>query len=96
MLRQSWHRSVFRSVTLLEHIAAVLHRARLDGGWDDEDVAAKVLREMREPTPRMIDRGGAADDHSTQYVQCESADVHWRAMIDGALNETLPLASTDD
>jgi hypothetical protein len=30
-------------VTVLERIAAVLHRARLDGGLDDHGVAARVL-----------------------------------------------------
>jgi len=53
----------------------------------DSDETNELLREIREPTSHMIDRAGAQDDHTTQYVQCESADVHWRAMIDAALNE---------
>lgn len=27
----------------LERVVAVLHRARIDGGWDDEEVAICVL-----------------------------------------------------
>lgn len=30
-------------MTALERIAAILHRARLDGGWDDEAVGRLVL-----------------------------------------------------
>jgi hypothetical protein len=33
-------------VTALDRIAALLHRARLDGGWTDEGVAALVLTEL--------------------------------------------------
>ena len=33
-------------MTALDRIAAVLHRARFKGGWDDEDVAAEVLKEL--------------------------------------------------
>lgn len=72
---------------MIQRLAEVLRRARVDGGWDDEAVAGKVLREMREPTDRMIDAAGAQDDHSTPYVQCEDGGVHWRAMIDAALAE---------
>lgn len=63
-------------MTLLERIAAVLERARLDGGWDDEAVAFKVLREMHEPTDAMLDTSGYQD----------AGDV-WRSFINAALNE---------
>ncbi len=33
-------------MTTLDRIAAILHRARVRGGWDDEDVAAEVLAEL--------------------------------------------------
>lgn len=33
-------------MTLLERIAGVLERARVAGGWIDEDVAAQVLAEL--------------------------------------------------
>lgn len=33
-------------MTLLQRITAVLERARVAGGWDDEAVARKVLAEM--------------------------------------------------
>lgn len=84
-----------RDMTLLDRIAATLRRARIDGGWDDEAVAERVLREMREPTERMIDAAGAHDDHSTPYVQCEDGGVHRRAMIDAALNEAPARTSSE-
>jgi hypothetical protein len=33
-------------MTVLERITAVLERARIAGGWIDEDVAAAVLAEL--------------------------------------------------
>lgn len=41
-------------MTLLERITAVLERARVAGGWIDEDVAAAVLAEMRDPTDAVV------------------------------------------
>jgi hypothetical protein len=33
-------------VTTLERITAILERARVAGGWDDQDVARAVLSEL--------------------------------------------------
>lgn len=33
-------------MTAMDRIAAVLHRARMRGGWSDEDVAVEVLAEL--------------------------------------------------
>lgn len=37
--------------TLLVRITAILERARIDGGWIDEQVAADVIAEMRANPP---------------------------------------------
>lgn len=33
-------------MSALQSIATVLHRARVAGGWDDEEVAAQILRAL--------------------------------------------------
>lgn len=33
-------------MTVLQRITEILHRARVAGGWDDEDVAKQILRAM--------------------------------------------------
>lgn len=76
-------------MTMIQHIAEVLRRSRVDGGWDDEVVAGKVLREMREPDQTMMDRVAhiAGDD---ELQEC------WGGMIDAALAEVEPAHSSSE
>lgn len=55
---------------MLARITAVLERARVAGGWIDEDVAAAVLAEMREPTDAMIEAiaNGIYDDDCSSTI----------------------------
>lgn len=77
---------------MLERIIGILERARVAGGWIDEDVARAVLTEMREPTEAML---GAAE--ASYEVQPRKV---WRAMCVAALNETpydgKPVVPSDD
>jgi hypothetical protein len=76
------------SMTTLERITAILERARVAGGWDDEAVARAVLAGIREPTAAMKD----AVHHSDAY----SPERCWHAMIDAARNEKPELGLDDD
>lgn len=62
-------------MTMLARITAILERARVAGGWIDEDVAASVLAEMREPTEVMLAAADIASDDATE---------NWQRMIDAA------------
>lgn len=44
-------------MTALQRVAAVLHQARVTGGWDDEEVAAQILTALNlddEGKPREV------------------------------------------
>ena len=63
---------------MLERIEAVLKRARVAGGGEDDVVARDVLRAMREPTETMIKAAFWEDGEAT-------ARNVWREMIADAL-----------
>lgn len=69
-------------MTMPSRIAAVLHRARVAGAWDDEDVALAVLKEMREPTAAMIAPADAEIDRGFR-----DGGTIWRSMINAAMKE---------
>lgn len=81
------------TTTLLERITAVLERARIDGGWDDETVARAVLQEMREPTGAMKDAGAETYGIGNGAIGAQFSVLAgqptkaYRAMIDAALSE---------
>lgn len=85
-------------VTFLQRISNILHRARVDGGWDDEDVARKVLEAIREPTDAMVEKADDLTDHgdwgSTPDVPA-SHTIAWRTMIDAALAEVSKHTSSE-
>lgn len=72
---------------MLQRIITVLERARVAGGWIDEDVARAVLREMREPPFKYGDIATRAFNQGGIMLGGESGRRAWRAMIDAALNE---------
>lgn len=78
-------------MTMLQRITTVLERARVAGGWIDEDVARAVLREMREADEAMITRVMEKGPLSLGYADAMNSvkeyTYAWRAMIDAALNE---------
>jgi hypothetical protein len=67
-------------MTALERVIAVLERARVAGGWIDEQVAADVLAELCVPDEAMIAAGTAAEFEG----QDTNALAVWRAMIEAA------------
>ena len=75
-------------MSLLQRITAILERARVAGGWIDEDVARDVLRAIREPGEALLGIGEERymrdEDHMSTF-HCLS--VAWTAMIDAALND---------
>lgn len=76
-------------VTFLQRIANVLHRARVDGGWDDEEVARKVLEEMREPTKGMVEYLTAAGGQEPFEGESEEQQARriYSRLIDNILAE---------
>jgi hypothetical protein len=71
-------------VTTLERITAILERARVAGGWIDEDVAAQVLAEMRRPTEAMT---YAAWEHLAGAYSHERITEAVRAMLNERLDD---------
>jgi len=64
---------------MLERMAAVLRRARMDGGMTDEAVAHRVLVEMAAPDKAMTE---AANEAVYQTGEPPApVEVVWRAMI---------------
>jgi hypothetical protein len=59
-------------MTLLERITAVLQRARMAGGWIDEDVAEAVLAELA------LDEDGAP-----LPARCDPIEAEIRRIVDG-------------
>lgn len=77
------------SAALLVRIAAILERARVAGGWIDEDVARAVLTELGlnddgKPSDCALMTG---DEYRTAMNEIHAARRELRAMIDGARNE---------
>lgn len=75
-------------MTMLERITGVLERARVAGGWIDEDVARAVLTEIREPTEAMQVAGhNVRNDPTTGQPTACGTDEIYTAMIDAAVAE---------
>lgn len=71
-------------MTMLKRITAVLERARVAGGWDDEAVGRAMLAEMRKPTEVMTYAAWEHLDGSYSHERIASAV---KAMVDAELNE---------
>lgn len=83
-------------MTTLERITRVLERARIDGGWDDENVALKVLEAAREPDAVMKTAGYYASRFAENTTTEDAGDC-FRAMIDKARDTTCsPTSSSPD
>lgn len=77
-------------MTLLARIEAVLHRARVAGGWDDQFVAADILRAIREPDEEAVVIAAGVDFKPRR----DDVRASWRSLIDQALAEAAEPAHT--
>lgn len=60
-------------MTALERITHILERARIDGGWDDEAVAARVLAALGLSTDGRAEMTHA--EMGDTYVEDDGRDV---------------------